>query len=606
MYETEANHKIESGGDIPADIVAAFGESKRMVLARTVLPWSEHCTECVWPTCYSTCDLYTPREDGRCRRFTDGMVRIPCPEALNSYLLKIRFKRWGKLWTPANVHLHSVESASRIEARDYRIGGFLYQLPVPWSIKGSVTDKRYSHKKRIAARSPNLNDLPTSLIVECYNPDLKTVSLSLTLRSTNEEAKIPFLKLIELTTGFHRVRVPVSEISQFFDVRKPFSMELIPNNVEHETTLYFGLMEFVREVAEPEKTHSENKTNPKKIKCVVWDLDNTLWEGILIEDGIDKLRLKEGVVEVIQGLDSRGILNSIASKNTREDALAALKKFGLDEYFLCPQISWQPKSEGINQIAQQLNLGVDTFLFVDDSEFELQQVKSLCPEVRGFDSRQYRTLLDLEDCQVPITAESKTRRAMYQVESKRQEIAEGFGSDYMAFLRDCQIKLAIQPLSEENLQRVHELTQRTNQMNFSGNRYGRKVLQEILADPSLDTYVLTCEDRFGSYGVIGFSIVENREPRMTDLMFSCRIQSKRVEHAFLSHIIRKYVAQTGKDFCANYRKTPRNAPSGRVFSDLGMEETEVKDGVSKLVFRKDRMVSDDGVIAIAVEDPVLT
>ena len=127
-------------------------------------------------------------------------------------------------------------------------------------------------------------------------------------------------------------------------------------------------------------------------------------------------------------------------------------------------------------------------------------------------------------------------------------------------------------MTEENLERVHELTQRTNQMNFSGNRYDREVLRKLLSSPHLDTFVLSCEDRFGSYGVIGFSIVDRREPRMTDLMFSCRIQSKRVEHAFLAHVIRRYIGETGKNFYANYRKTPRNAPSGRVFADLAMEE----------------------------------
>ena len=126
MYETESNHKIESGGELPSEVVSAFAELKGKVLERTVLPWSEHCTECVWPTCYTSCDLYTPREDGRCRRFTDGMVRVECPSAVNSYLLKINFKRWGKLWTPATARLHAAAQAVEIERRDYRIGNALY------------------------------------------------------------------------------------------------------------------------------------------------------------------------------------------------------------------------------------------------------------------------------------------------------------------------------------------------------------------------------------------------------------------------------------------------------------------------------------------------
>ena len=102
MYENEANHRVESPDQVPAEVRRSFEHLKGLIRSRTVLPWSEHCTECVWPTCYTTCDLYSPRQDGRCRRFADGMVRIESPSAVNSYLLKIRFKRWGKLWTPGN------------------------------------------------------------------------------------------------------------------------------------------------------------------------------------------------------------------------------------------------------------------------------------------------------------------------------------------------------------------------------------------------------------------------------------------------------------------------------------------------------------------------
>ena len=97
MYETESNQKIESGGELPFEVVSALAELKGKVLARTVLPWSEHCTECVWPTCYTSCDLYILREDGRCRRFTDGMVRVDGPSAVSSNRLKIPLQTLGKI-----------------------------------------------------------------------------------------------------------------------------------------------------------------------------------------------------------------------------------------------------------------------------------------------------------------------------------------------------------------------------------------------------------------------------------------------------------------------------------------------------------------------------
>src|SRR5580658_10655938 len=185
MYETEVNHKTEPPSSLPLDVITALAELKGKVVARTVLPWSEHCTECVWPTCYTTCDLYSAREDGRCRRFADGMVRIDCEEALNSYILKIRFKQWGKLWTPGNIRLRSVEEASKLERRDHWIGTTLYQLPGPARVKQFVTQKRYSFKKRMAYQAGTSETLPTAFVVECYNPLPRTVRLSLTMRSLN-------------------------------------------------------------------------------------------------------------------------------------------------------------------------------------------------------------------------------------------------------------------------------------------------------------------------------------------------------------------------------------------------------------------------------------
>ncbi len=601
MYETEANSSVESPAQIPAEVLRSFEHLRGQVRSRTVLPWSEHCTECVWPTCYSTCEFYSPRPDGGCRRFADGMVRIESPSAVNSYILKIRFKRWGKLWTPGNVQMHSAEKAAKLEKSDYWIGSTLQRLPVPALVKITATTKRYGFKKRRAVSRPNGQGLPSSFLVECYNPEAHDVQLSLTMRATSERSRLPFQKLITLRPGFQCVRVPIVEITALLDVEQPFGIDLIPNDEDApETTLYFGLMDFVTEVPASANagTSGELDKSGKKIKCVVWDLDHTLWDGVLVEDGPEKLQLKPGIAAVIEELDQRGILHSIASKNNPEDATRVLEKFQLADYFLCPQISWGPKSEAVKAIAQQLNIGLDSILFIDDSKFELEEVHAACPEVRVLNAEHYLGLLERSECLVPVTAESRQRRSFYKVEADRRAVAQSFTHDYHAFLRYCEIRLTIRPMTEENLERVHELTQRTNQMNFSGNRYDREVLRRLLSSPHLDTFVLSCEDRFGSYGVVGFSIVDSREPRMTDLMFSCRIQSKRVEHAFLAWLVRKYIAETNKDFYANYRKTSRNAASGKVFADLGMEELEERDGVLSLRFAAGRQVPDDGVIDI--------
>jgi FkbH-like protein len=612
MYETEANLKTESAAQVPPKIRAAFGELKGKLVSRTLISWGEHCTECGWPTCYSTCDMYSPREDLKCRRFVDGMVRVDCAESMNGYLIKIAFKRWGMLWARGNFRFHSARSAERLEARDYRIGKAIQHLPGPNQLRRSAVGKRYALKKRLASRGASTGESPTSFTLECYNPQPQAVKLSLRIRSLHSqhplpnllqllpgfrtmreltEAMIPFESLLVAAPGFNRVIIPFAQMAPLIDLRAPFRIDITPNDVEDGTTLYFGIMDFVRQV--DVKTKGENK-----IKCVVWDLDNTLWDGTLVEDGLTKLRLRPEIRRVIHELDRRGILQSVASKNNPDEAMEAIKSFQLDSYFLHPQISWDPKSGGVKAIATALNIGMDSLLFVDDSEFELQEVAAACQGVRILNAANATKLLEREECRVPVTAESVARRQMYQVEAARGAMARTFGGDYLAFLRDCHLKLEIDRLTEDNLERVHELTQRTNQMNFSGNRYTRELLREVLAAPDLDTYVLHCCDRFGSYGIIGFSIVDRREPRMTDLMFSCRVQSKRVEHAFLAYLIRRYIAASGRDFFADYKRTSRNAPSGKVFGDLGMRAIQEVGGVSVLVFPKHQSLPDDEVVEI--------
>ncbi|HEX9063065.1 MAG TPA: HAD-IIIC family phosphatase, partial [Clostridia bacterium] len=117
----------------------------------------------------------------------------------------------------------------------------------------------------------------------------------------------------------------------------------------------------------------------KKVKCVVWDLDNTIWEGILSEDR--EVRLKPGIKGIIETLDDRGILQSIASKNDYDDAMKKLREFGLEEYFLYPQISWNSKAESVRKIAESINIGIDTLAFVDDQITEREEVSFSHPEV---------------------------------------------------------------------------------------------------------------------------------------------------------------------------------------------------------------------------------
>src|SRR5580698_5325465 len=115
MYEAEVNNLVESIETLPPGVRERFAELRDRIVARTVLNWGEHCTECAWPVCYTTCELYSPRRDGACRQFVDGMVRIDHKEGLSPYLIKLRFKQWAKLWTVGNLRLRPLAKAEQQE-----------------------------------------------------------------------------------------------------------------------------------------------------------------------------------------------------------------------------------------------------------------------------------------------------------------------------------------------------------------------------------------------------------------------------------------------------------------------------------------------------------
>jgi FkbH-like protein len=250
-----------------------------------------------------------------------------------------------------------------------------------------------------------------------------------------------------------------------------------------------------------------------------------------------------------------------------------------------------------------LNIGIDTLVFVDDQPFERAEVAASHPGVRVVDSVDLARFLDSPIFDVPVTAESQARRAMYRQEIERSVALQSSNGDYLAFLRGCGMRLAIAALSEDTVALVYELAQRTNQMNFSGSRYSLAAIETMLSDETIDTYVLRASDRFGDYGIIGFCVVEKHGPLMRDLMFSCRIQSKHVDRAFLAYLIQTYADIGQPRFEAIYNETAKNRPAAEVFWEFGFEKSASDDTHHRLVFdsiRLGRPVQD--VVTIILED----
>jgi len=294
-----------------------------------------------------------------------------------------------------------------------------------------------------------------------------------------------------------------------------------------------------------------------RVKCLVWDLDNTLWDGTLLENS--DVQLNPVAVDLIKTLDERGILQSIASKNDHDLAWEKLESFGISEYFLYPQINWNPKSESINRIASLINIGMDTIAFVDDQVYEREEVSFSQPEVVTIDASDIAKIEKMA-VMIPrfVTDDSKQRRKMYQSDIRRNEVEKEFGGAQDEFLNTLGMSLSITTARTEDLKRAEELTQRTNQLNTTAYTYDYDELAYFSQSTDHLLFVAGLEDKYGTYGKIGLVLVEKSPEiwKIKLLLMSCRVMSRGVGTVlitFLRNLARENDVALQAEFVTNDR-----------------------------------------------------
>jgi methoxymalonate biosynthesis protein len=297
---------------------------------------------------------------------------------------------------------------------------------------------------------------------------------------------------------------------------------------------------------------------PTLVKCLVWDLDNTLWRGTLLED--PQVELFEKIRDVIATLDSRGILQSVASKNDFDLAWRRLEELGIAEYFVHPQIGWGRKSDSVRQIAKKLRFAPNTIAFVDDLPSERAEVSFRAPEIRCYPAEQVTSLPDLPEFSPEVvTVDAQRRRKMYQASFRRDAERESFAGPDEDFLRSLSLVMDIKRADEEDLSRVEELTLRTSQMNATGVHYSDQDLRGMLADPDHEVLTVTMADRFGPHGAVGVMLVEYRPGvwHLKLLATSCRVVSFGAGSVIINWLIDQ-AARAGAHLAADFRPTTRN------------------------------------------------
>jgi len=310
----------------------------------------------------------------------------------------------------------------------------------------------------------------------------------------------------------------------------------------------------------------------QSIKCVVWDLDNTVWDGILLED--TQVTLRPHVVEILKTLDARGILHSIASRNDHATAMAKLQEFGIEEYFLYPQINWNSKGASVGQIAQDINIGLDTIAFIDDQPFEREEVAFTHDKVLCIDSAELDNLLDRPELKPRfITEDSRLRRHMYMADIRRNREEAEFVGPTDEFLSTLNMVFTIAKAKEEDLKRAEELTVRTHQLNTTGYTYSYEELDAFSASPDHILLISSLEDRHGTYGKIGLTLIEKGTEAWTVklLLMSCRVMSKGVGMIMIHHILRMG-KEAGVKLRAEFLSTDRNRQMLITYRFAGFKE----------------------------------
>jgi FkbH-like protein len=256
-----------------------------------------------------------------------------------------------------------------------------------------------------------------------------------------------------------------------------------------------------------------------------------------------------------------------------------------------PQVSWEPKSQALQRIAAELNIGLDAVAFVDDSPFERAEVSYMLPQVLVVSPGALQKALSGPRFNPSrSTAEGQRRVELYQQEAQRREAESSFGGNRGDFLRWCNMRLEIAPAKPEDLPRIHELTERTHQLNSTGRAYSIEEMQERIEDERWMVPVARLTDRFGDYGLIGAALVDRRPPWpegvwLTELiMLSCRVEGRGIPAALLRWIMGEAKAAGMKALRAVYRVNKQNLPIRLLFRQLGFQTIGGTDLV--LVYRE--------------------
>jgi len=328
----------------------------------------------------------------------------------------------------------------------------------------------------------------------------------------------------------------------------------------------------------------------REAKCVAVDLDNTLWGGIIGEDGMAGIQVGpeypgaayQALQRALLDLSQRGILLAVSSKNNPQDALEVLRDHpGMllrPEHFAAVRINWNDKAQNLREIANELNIGLDAIAFLDDNPVERQQVREALPEVMVVelpaDAMQYaRTVRDCPVFERLVLSEEDRQRGHYYAAERQRTALEQSADSRDDFYRSLAQEAEIAPVNSLTLARVAQLTQKTNQFNLTTKRYTEQQIGERAKCPGWRVLSIQVRDRYADNGLVGVAITHDQGAvcEIDTFLLSCRVIGRTVEIALLASLAEEARARGARRLEGWFFPTKKNAPAQDFYRNHGFQ-----------------------------------
>ena len=334
----------------------------------------------------------------------------------------------------------------------------------------------------------------------------------------------------------------------------------------------------------------------KNKKCLVLDCDNTLWGGIIGEDGLSGIKLGKTYPgssyyefqQEIVNLHNRGIIIALCSKNNEKDVWEVFQQHPdmvlREEHIATAQINWNDKAANLRQIALDLNIGLDSIVFMDDSEFEVNLIRDELPEVETihlYSKRAVEYTHILSSCglfdTLTVSEEDKKRGAMYKSETDRKKLMTET-ADMVTYFKSLEMVLDVRFASYFSISRIAQQTQKTNQFNLTTRRYNDADINALCEADDSDVVTLTLKDKFGDSGIVGTCILkyEDKKAIFDSFLLSCRVLGRGVEDAFVIQALKLAKKRGCEVAIGEYYSTSKNAQVEHFFSKQGFKEMKVE------------------------------